>query len=523
MDKDHKKELQFTRTLSPTNVLSLAVGCIIGWGAFVMPGSLFLKTAGPLGMAIGMSIGALLMIIIAMNYGYMVNKFPVAGGEFEYAYKTFGRKHAFFCAWFLGLSYLSIVPLNATALGLIGRYMLPGLLEKGYLYSIAGWDVYLGEILFDSLALILLARLSIKGIKGAGKMQTYLAMTLIGTIILLTVVAVFSPRTSISNLLPVFSPSMPPLKGIIAVVAIAPWAYVGFDTIPQASEEFNFSPKKARVIMICSIVFGGLMYIALNTITAIVFPWQSFIASAPNWATGAAVEALMGKAGLVILGIALVSAIFAGMIGFYMAASRLLFSMSRSKTLPKWFGKIHPEYKTPANAIKFVFAVSIIAPWFGREVLLWIVDMSSIGASIGYFYTSAATFKFVMKEKEGYTLIKITSVLGILLSLGFIALLVIPTMPSFLSFPSWISLLAWTIIGVVFYVMRRKSKIKAQMQVAFKQTSINNNGEISIPIAIEEEGIEKCPLGLTEYNEKKCSQIGCIKMGCVYNRNEKGE
>jgi len=41
MDKDHKKELQFTRTLSPTNVLSLAVGCIIGWGAFVMPGSLF--------------------------------------------------------------------------------------------------------------------------------------------------------------------------------------------------------------------------------------------------------------------------------------------------------------------------------------------------------------------------------------------------------------------------------------------------------------------------------------------------
>jgi len=107
-----------SKSLSPINVWSLALGSIIGWRAFVMPGNLFLKTAGPLGTAIGMMIGAFIMIIIALSYGYLVQKFPVAGGEFVFAFKGFGRTHAFICAWFLGLSYLSIVPLNATVLGL---------------------------------------------------------------------------------------------------------------------------------------------------------------------------------------------------------------------------------------------------------------------------------------------------------------------------------------------------------------------------------------------------------------------
>ena len=59
---------------------------------------------------------------------------------------------------------------------------------------------------------------------------------------------------------------------MIAVVAIAPWAFVGFDSIPQAAEEFNFSPKKANGIMIITIVFGAFVYIAVNTVTAAVEP-----------------------------------------------------------------------------------------------------------------------------------------------------------------------------------------------------------------------------------------------------------
>lgn len=446
--------VQLEKSLKPINVLSLSLGSIIGWGAFVMPGDTFLKNAGPLGTAIGMGIGSIIMIIIAYCYGYMVRKFPVAGGAFTFSFKGFGRNQAFICAWFLGLSYLSIVPLNATALGMIGRYMFPGILQKGYLYSIAGWEVYLGEILLSTIALIIFAYTSIKGVKVSGSIQTIMAFALVGAIFILTCVAFFSPKTSINNLQPLFAPGISPISGILAIVAIAPWAYVGFDSIPQAAEEFNFSNKKALRLMIISIVCGGVMYVAMNTVTAIAQPWAGFIATGPFWATGDAVEKLMGNIGLIVLVIALVSAILTGIIGFYMTTSRLLLSMSRAKALPEWFGYIHPKYKTPINAIKFVLIISLITPWFGRQVLSWVVDMSSIGTAIGYFYTTASAFKFLKKEKGKFGL-KITSLLGSILSLGFIALLVIPGMPTYLSLPSRIALIIWFLLGVVFYIISR--------------------------------------------------------------------
>ena len=116
-----------------------------------------------------------------------------------------------------------------------------------------------------------------------------------------------------------------------------------FDAIPQAAEEFNFSSKKSLRIMIIAIILGGLMYISLNTITALVLPWQDLINSNPVWATGYAVEVLMGKTGLFILSIALVAAVLTGIIGFYMASSRLLYSIARASALPDWFAYLDPK------------------------------------------------------------------------------------------------------------------------------------------------------------------------------------
>ena len=156
--------VKLEKKLSPLNVWSLALGCIIGWGAFVMPGNTFLGKAGPLGTAIAMGIAALIMIIIAFNYNFMINKYPVAGGEFTYTQQAFGEKHAFVCSWFLGLSYLAIVPLNATALALIGRNLMNNIFQIGFHYNVAGYDIYLGEIILAVVALLLFAFLSIRGV-----------------------------------------------------------------------------------------------------------------------------------------------------------------------------------------------------------------------------------------------------------------------------------------------------------------------------------------------------------------------
>jgi len=370
------------RGLSSISVWSIAVGSIIGWGAFVMPGNLFLPTAGPLGTIIGMTLGAMMMIAIAISYGYLIEKIPVAGGEFAYAFNGFGRIHAFICSWLLLIAYISIVPLNATALGLIGRYMFPGLLQKGYLYSIVGWEVYAGEVIVSSLALIIFAYIAIRGVKVSGSLQIILTGLLVLSVIALLFTAM--SRGSFENLKPAFPSGSNKSAGVFSIIAIAPWAFVGFDSISQAAEEFNFHPRKATKLMATSILVGAFIYIAMNTITASAFSWEQFINEKPFWATGSAVTFLWGNTGLLFLGIALTTAIFAGIVGFFTASSRLLFSMARAHAVPSLFGEVHSRYKTPHKAILFILFLSLITPWFGREVLLWVVDMASIGSAVGF-------------------------------------------------------------------------------------------------------------------------------------------
>lgn len=84
-------------------------------------------------------------MFIAVSYGKVVGLYPVAGGVFAFAYAAFGPGLAFVGGWALLLGYLCIIALNGTAIVLLTRFLIPGVLELGYMYSIAEWKIYFGE------------------------------------------------------------------------------------------------------------------------------------------------------------------------------------------------------------------------------------------------------------------------------------------------------------------------------------------------------------------------------------------
>ena len=462
-------DAQLNRHLSPLHVWSLAFGCIIGWGAFMMPGTTFLPTAGTLGTTLAMVIGALVMVVISLSYSYMVSRHPKAGGEFVFARACFGRHHAFVCGWFLALAYLANVPMNCTALGLMTRKLFFGVFQFGRLYQIAGYDIWAGETLLSLTVLSVIAFLSVKGVRKSGISQTIMAFGLATAFVIIVVSAIFSPVTSWSNLAPFWGPEVSAValnnsqiwRGILAIVAVAPWAYVGFETIPQAVEEFNFSVRKVNGIMIGAIAFGCAVYSCNNLVTAAASPdWQDFIAR-HDWAVGAAVEALMGKPGLVVLGVAISCAILTGILGFLTATSRLLMSMAREGFIPEFFGVVSSRWRTPARAIVFCFALSVVGPFFGRTALGWFVDMSAVGAAAGFAYACASALKTASGESVngGNAAIKILFALGLVLSLGFVVLLLVPGLPGCLNGPGYVMLGVWIAMGIVFYALRAR-KIK---------------------------------------------------------------
>lgn len=155
---------------------AIAFGCIVGWGSFVNPGKKFLPNSGVAGAAIAMLLGALVMIIIAFSYAYMVPKYPQAGGEFTFTKNCFGKRTAYVCGWFLVAAYLTNVPMNSTAIGLVvdGLDGPLDILKWGFHYQIVGFDVWAGEMFFAMGILVLFGILNIMGVKKAGIVQSIL-------------------------------------------------------------------------------------------------------------------------------------------------------------------------------------------------------------------------------------------------------------------------------------------------------------------------------------------------------------
>lgn len=465
------------------HVWALAFGCVIGWGSFVNPGKKFLPNSGVAGTTIAMVLGAMVMIIIALSYAYMVPKYPKAGGEFTFTKMCFGKTTAYICGWFLVAAYLTNVPMNSTAIGLIvdGLDGTANILKFGFHYEIAGFEVYLGEMLLSTAILILFGILNILGVKKAGIVQTILASLLVVSVVALSVTALASSKASGVNFAPIWgfdksaaiaanatteninefahSGTMGVISAILATFAIAPWAYVGFDTIPQAAEEFKFSYKKVSLIMLVAILFGCFVYSANNAVAAAALAnWPDRV-MAGDWVLLIAAEELLGVFGKLLIGIAVSCAVLSGIMGFYLASSRLMYSMARDGYLPEMFGEIDEKHGTPKNAILFCILISLSGPLLGREALGWFVDMSAIGASIGYFFTCAATLVTIKRDGDGSRFLIVMASIGVFFSTAFMVLQLVP-IPGLSGVhfgkESYIMLVVWIAIGAAFYLKRVK-------------------------------------------------------------------
>lgn len=147
--------------------------------------------------------------------------------------------------------------------------------------------------------------------------------------------------------------------------------------------------------------------------------------------------------------------------GYFIASTRLLFSMGRGKFIPSWFEKVHPRHGTPVNAILFVLMFTLIAPWFGRAALNWLCDTCALGAALSYLFTCITAYKLAaaypeMVMRSG----RCISLIGVAISLFCFLLLSVPGSPAAIGLESWVMLLVWVALGVIFY-LQRASELRA--------------------------------------------------------------
>ena len=452
------------RHLSMFAVWGLSFGYAVGWGAFMMPGATFLPDAGPLGTVLGIAIGALAMALIGWNYHKMAEAFPGPSGACMYAAQALGADYGFMTAWSLSLAYMAILWANATALVLLVRYMFGNVLQFGWHDTLAGFDIYLGEVLLSVGVMVVAGGVCLWGRRLAGRVQAALAAFMLVAVAGCFFAALAHHDGGLANMTPAFSPiGRGRITQILSILAMMPWAFVGFEAVSHSSGEFDFPAKRLWRILLAAIAASVAMYVMLALMPVLAHPsqyatWPEYIraksglSGLDSMSTFAAARASMGNGGVVLIGTAMFAAIFTGIVGATVAMSRLVYSLSANDVLPawRWLGRLDSN-GSPRNAILFVVGISLAIPFLGRTVIGWPVDVSSIGAAIAYSCTSAAAFKFA--RDRGDTVTKVTGFVGAAMSVAFCLLLLVPNYlsGSVLSAEAYLVLAIWCIVGFAFY------------------------------------------------------------------------
>ncbi|MBQ8093277.1 MAG: amino acid permease [Clostridia bacterium] len=444
--------------LSPLAVWAFSIGTSVGWGSLVVTANTYLSQAGPLGTTLGMMIGMIIMLLIGYNYAYLINSSPESGGSYAFVRNAFGHDHGFLISWFLSLTYLAVLWANATSLPLFARYFLGGVFQFGKMYTLFGYDVYIGEALLSIAAILLFCFLVSRHQYLMAATNTVTAIIFFGAIALCFAVAMVRRDAA---LIPAAVPDKNALGQIIRIACISPWAFIGFENISHFSEEYTFERKRVFRILVWSIVCSTLVYVFVSLLSVTAYPpeyssWLEYIRDIGNL-TGIkglpafyAAEHYLGQTGITILMIALMCLIITSLIGNITALSRLFYAMGRDGILSERSAVLNQK-GVPENAIPLIALVSSLVPFVGRSAIGWIVDVTTIGATLTYGYVSGAAMVIGKREdnRKAYQAGKI----GVGLMMFFSAYLLLPNFVGIQSMEkeSYFLFMVWALLGYVFF------------------------------------------------------------------------
>jgi basic amino acid/polyamine antiporter, APA family len=428
---------KLARKLSLANYFALGFGTMIGTGWVVLMDD-WLGRGGPLGAMLGFGIGGLLLLPVGYIYGQWVRRLPDAAGEAAYTAQVFPPIVSYLTGWIMLLAYFIVCPWEAVAVGKLAAYIFPQL-DTLELYRVAGQPVFLPRLLLGLGLTVILAYVNYRGIRASATFQSWATSSVLMVFLVLLLTSLGTG--SAHNLQPLFSHA--PLASILLTLQIVPYFVTGFESVPKVAEEAhpNFPPANFfKAIAMALLVGAGFYVLAVGTVSYIA-PWQTLLGK--RFATAIAFEQGTHSIWLVrlIFAISLV-ALFQVFNGNFVASTRLVFAFGRRGTLHPTFAEIHPKYLTPTVAILGVTTATLVGLMLGDAILVPITEVGSFASSFGWF---AACLSFLLLEKS--LRLRVISALGILISLLFLCMKILPIFPGHFSAAEWIALAIWLAIG----------------------------------------------------------------------------
>jgi APA family basic amino acid/polyamine antiporter len=420
-----------------------------------------------------------LFALTAKTYAEGAAMFPEAGGSSSFARHAFNDVVSFFAGWALSLDYILTIAISA--------FFVPH-----YLSAFPGLHALKhnpGDIVGGLIVVVALTALNIRGLGESAKLNFILAIVDLATQVVLVglgAVLVLNPSLLVNQVHLGMAPSW---RELIFALSLAMLAYTGIETVANMAEESKDPgrqvPKAVNLVVIAVLaVYAGISVVALSALPVIhhgvgyspelkqSFAQPGFATALGHFFENDPVLGVVEHLGLhgtvltlaryyvgILAATILLIATNAGMIGI----SRLSWSLSEHRQLPRLFSQLHPKFRTPWFTLIFfsLFACALIL--YGNTEVLG--NLYSFGAMLSFTVAHAAIVALRVKDPDrerpyrapwglrvGRAVIPLTAVIGgIGTAAAWVAVTTLHSEARIVGIP-------WMILGMGGYYLYRRSQ-----------------------------------------------------------------
>ncbi len=476
IDAYHKEasDKSLVRALGIPALIAFGIGGIIGTGIFVLTGLAAAQHAGP-AIVISFIVAGIGCMFAGLCYSEFAAMVPVAGSAYAYSYATLGEFVAWFVGWNLILEYM--MASSVVAVGW-SRYFVK-LLDHYGINFIPDWlssaPFEAGEVGFQvhatgaflnlpAIAITVAATaLCYKGIKESAFVNSIIVAIKV-TIVIAVIIfgAMYMDTANWHPYIPANTGTFGEFgwSGIFQASAIIFFAYIGFDGVSTVAQEAKDPQRGMPIGMLGSLAICTLLYILMSAVMTGLVPFKQLNDAAPVAVALESHPQLAWLSGWVIWGalFGLTSVI----ITLIIPQARIWLTMSNDGLLPKFFGAVHPRFRTPHIS---TLITGVLASTFAGLFPIGILgELVSIGTLIAFIVVCLGVLVLRYTRPDLPRPFRVrwvwfTAIMGVLFCSGMAA-----SLPG----ATWIRLLLWSIIGILVYLLYgyRNSRLRAPRPTA---------------------------------------------------------
>lgn len=347
-----KTQPTLVRAVSRWEVVAISVNQVVGSGVYLLPAAAA-AVLGPTSLLAVVVAGAAAGFV-ALCFAEASSHFDAPGGAYLYAREAFGPLVACEVGWMCWLTRVAAVASLANGMALATAYLWPA----------AGHGR--GRTAVIVLPLALLAWINVVGVKAGATAAVVLTIAKGLPLLFFIGVGIWSVDGSVLTQIRV-----PSTEGLGRAALLLLFAYAGFENAPAAAGEYRNPGRDVPFAMLATIglvtvLYAGVQLVALGTLPDLAHAASPLAAAAGRFAGPGA--ALLLTAGAVL-------SIFGTNASATLAGPRYLLALAADGYGPRFLGRLHSRYRTPAAAILLQTTASLVLALTGTFVTLALLSL----------------------------------------------------------------------------------------------------------------------------------------------------